>query len=172
MLFFCTIIIKVCCINRGIIPESQKPTNDLIDFLTDACQRIVNVELEDGRMQQQLILDPKKVWLKTHIVNSPTFGRYTYVREVFGGMAKGCYNFMSFKRAKVLSEQIIQEGDNFDYSIDAKSSEILRDKNNTQSCLIDKMKGSKIEKQYTLKEDVKKSLFSGFVGREEDKDRD
>lgn len=153
-----------------MIPETQKPTNDLIDFMTDACQTIEEIELQDGTTQKQLVLNPHKVWLKTHNVNSPTFGRYTFIRELLGNLAMQCDDFMCLKRAKVLAKHINEYGDALDFSIDAKSSECLRDKNNTQNTLVDKLGHTKVEKQYTIRGDAKKTFMQGVFGRDEEKD--
>jgi len=69
-------------------------------------------------------------------------------------------------RALVFAEQITEIVKSFKYSIDAKSSESIRDVNNTQSTLIDKINRNKIEKAYTIKGDAKKSFMDGLLGRE------
>ena len=141
------------------IPETEKQHSDLIDLLTDACQTIELVETEDGHSTKQLVLNPKKIWYKTQIVNSNTFARFVLELENFANLAKDAYNNMSASRARVLAEQIMMRVESYNFSIDAKSSESIRDKNNTSSTLIDKINRNKIEKQYTLKEDMKRSFF-------------
>jgi hypothetical protein len=148
-----------------VIPESEKPTNDIVDMIIEGCQTIEVVKARDGTESRQLTLNPKKVWYKTHIINSPTFGRYTLFREMLEDKAQQCFYHMSQERASILSNQIIDLCESLDYSIDAKSSECLRDKNNTQSTLIDKINRNKIERQYTIKEDVKQGMLDGIMGR-------
>ena len=153
-----------------MIPESEKPTNDIVDMIIEGCQTIEDVKQRDGTTLKQLSLNPKKVWLKTHIVNSPTFGRYTLFREMLGNKASQCFYHMSQERAHVMANQIIDVCDSYDYSIDAKSSECLRDSNNTQSTLIDKINRNKIERQYTVKDEVKRGIMDGFLGKKVQQD--
>jgi len=156
-----------------LIPESEKTHNDLIDIIIEASQTIEQVEGVDGKMSKQLILDPEKVYWKTHIVNSPTFAQLVFQLKEFEHCAIQAFNFMHKDRAVVIAEQINEYVKSIKYAIDAKSSESLRDKNNTQSTLIDKINKNKIEKAYTVKGDAKKSFMDGLLGRAgEDEARD
>ena len=73
---------------------------------------------------------------------------------------------MSKPRAKVMAQQIMAIGASFRRSIDAKSSESLRDKLNTQSTLIDKLNRTKSERAITFKGEMKRSLKDAFLGKE------
>ena len=152
------------------IPQAEKPHNDLIDLLTDACMTIQQVRLPNGGLERQLIQDPKKVWYKTQIINSPTFGRCVFELETLDSKRTQCYNHMSQPRALVMDGQLEGVIKAFQYSIDAKSSESLRDKNNTQSTLIDKINRNKIEKAYTVKGAGTKTFMDGLLGRDGDKE--
>jgi len=153
-----------------VIPQAEKPHNDLIDILTDACMTIQQVRLPNGEIENQLVQDPKKVWYKTHIINSPTFGRCAFELETLDGMRVQAYNHMSRPRAIVVDGQLEGIVKAFQYSIDAKSSESLRDKNNTQSTLIDKINRNKIEKAYTVKGETTKTFMHGLLGRDGDRE--
>ena len=118
------------------------------------------------------MLNPKRVWYKTHIVNSPTFGRFVFELENFGNKAAQCFNNMSKARALVIASQIADLVESFNYSIDAKSSESLRDKNNTQTTLIDKINRYRIEKAYHVKGEMKKSFMDGMLGRDGQQEAD
>ena len=154
-----------------MIPETQKTHNDVMDLLVDACQSIETVQNPDGSLTKQLILDPQKAWWKTHLVNSPTFARFAFELLEFERLAGDAVYNMCEERARVLIQQILSIGQAFRYSIDAKSSESLRDKQNTQATLLDKMQKNKIERAYTLKGDAKKSMFDGFLSRDAEQDR-
>jgi hypothetical protein len=149
-----------------MIPETEKTHNDLIDIMIDACQKVENVEVSPGEFEKQLVLDPKRVWLKTHIVNSNTFGRYVFEKENLLQKAAQCIYHMSKSRAEVIKQQIMGLCECYDYSIDAKSSECMSDKNNTRSTLIDKINRNKIEKHYTVEGEAKKTFMDGLLGRE------
>lgn len=154
-----------------MIPQSQKDHNETIDIIIEACQEIKESKDSDtGEITKELLINPKKVWWKTLIVNSPYLGRFALELEKFENMAKQCYNFMTSERADALAGDIIDSCDAYRYSVDAKSSESLRDKNNTQSTLIDKINKNKIERAYTLKDEGKKSFLQGIMGRDQAKD--
>ena len=87
-------------------------------------------------------------------------------------MGKEAYFFMPADRARIIQMQIQEIGKDWRYSIDAKSSESLRDIRNSQATLLDKMQKNKIEKAYTLKGDLKKSMMDGWLGREVENDPD
>jgi len=148
------------------IPESEKTHNDLIDIIIEGSQTIEEVEQADGKRQKQLVLDPEKIYWKTHIVNSPTFARLVFELKEFEHLSIQAFNFMYRARALIFAEQIAEIVKSFKYSIDAKSSESIRDINNTQSTLIDKINRNKIEKAYTIKGEAKKSFMDGLLGRE------
>ena len=154
------------------IPESQKQHNDLIDIVVEASQNVEEITLEDGRTQKELVLDPEIIWWKTQIVNCPTFARFAFELKTFEHLAVQCYDNMSKKRADTIARQILAIVASFKRSIDAKSSESLRDKNNTQSTLIDKINKNKIERAYTLKGEAKKTFMDGIMGNDARRDRE
>lgn len=155
-----------------MIPEGQKIHTDLIDILIEASQEIEEVSQPDGTTQKQLLLNPEIIWWKTGIINSPTFGRFAYMLKEWERQAEECFDNMCRDRAFEIAKDIIEIGKSFRRSIDAKSSESLRDKNNTQSTLIDKINRNKIEKLYTVKGEGKKSLMAGLLGAEGERDKD
>ncbi len=154
------------------IPESERTHNDLIDIIIEASQTVEEVEEADGKIKKVLQLDPEKVYWKTHIVNSPTFAQFVYQLKEFEHLGIQSFHFMHKNRAMVLAQQIFEKVKNYKYAIDAKSSESLRDMNNTQSTLIDKINRNKIEKAYTVKGDAKKSFMDGLLGREAEHEAD
>jgi len=155
-----------------MIVGTEKAHQDVIDLLVDACQTVDIVQSPDGTYSKQLILDPEKAWWKTQLVNSPTFGMFAKVLRNLEGMAEDAKNNMSAPRAQVLAEQLLRYCLDYRYSIDAKSSETLRDKNNTQPSLIDKMQRSNTPHAFNPKEEMKKSLFRGWVGGNNPSDDD
>lgn len=134
-------------------------------MIIEGCQSIETVKHENGTESRELRINPKKIWYKTHIINAPTFGRYVLHREMLEDKGGQCFFHMSQSRAQVMSMQVMDICESYDYSIDAKSSECLRDKNNTQSTLIDKINRNKIEKQYTIKDELKGGIIDGMLGR-------
>jgi len=155
-----------------LIPESEKHHADLIDILIEASQTIEEIEQADGTKQKQLILDPEIMWWKTGIINSPTFGRFAFELKEFERQAEECFDNMPRDRAYEMAKDILEIGKSYRRSIDAKSSESLRDKNNTQGTLIDKVIRNKIEKAYTIKGEGGKSLLAGLMGKDEEREEE
>ena len=143
--------------------ETQKSHNDLWDLLVDACQTVEIIHNADGSYSKQLMLDPEKAWWKTQLVNSPYFGMFAKVLRNLEGMAEDAVNHMAGPRAIVIGEQVKRYCLDYRYSIDAKSSETLRDKNNTQPALIDKMQKSGVPHAIT-KDDAKRSALTSWLG--------
>ena len=153
-----------------MLQESEKIHSDVFELLDHACQLVEIQEDGNGGRQKVLVLDTKKAWYKTHVVNSPTFGRMALELEMLENKAVQCLNNMARPRAEIMAKQILDIVMAYRYSVDAKSSESRRDKHNTQSTLIDRLLRYKVEKQYTLKDEGKKAFFDGFLGREEHKE--
>lgn len=151
------------------IPDSQPKYNDLIDIMITASQVIDDVEDETGKMHPEARLEPRKLWWKTQIINAPTFGRYAKIFSDFKNLGEQCFDNMTNDRAEGMKKQILAFCESFDNSIDAKSSETLRDKQNSQSNLIDKINRNKIERAITLKQEAKSSLGDAVMGRESQK---
>jgi len=147
------------------IPEDQKLHNDAIDFLSDAAQKIKKMPNEAGELVDQLIVNPKQIYYETRIVDSNQFGGFVFELEELGRMAELAYNNMTKERADVIAPQLIKLVENFQYSIDSKSSETRRDKNNAQSSLVDKLVRNKQERIISLKGEVGHSLMDAIRGK-------
>jgi len=77
---------------------------------------------------------------------------------------------MPYERAQVIAQEILSIGKSYRRAIDAKSSESRRDKHNSKSTLLDKMGKNKVERVYTQKGDVKRSMFDSFLGKKQEQD--
>ncbi len=154
------------------IPEDQKQHNDAIDFLSDAAQEIRDMPDEAGLMKPTLVVDPKQIYYETRIVDSNEFGRFVFELEELGRLGDLCYHNMTKERADVVAPQIIALMKSYKYSIDAKSSETRRDKNNAQSSLVDKLVRNKQERIVSLKGEVNRSLLDAFKGRQAENEAD
>src|SRR3990172_7925451 len=150
----------------GLVPEGQPKYNDLIDIIIESAKKNVEVPQIDGTVATQTIIDPEVIWWKTGSVNSNMFSRFAFELKEFERMATEAFTHMTKERARIFGHQIIDIGTSYRRSIDAKSSESLRDKNNSQSTLIDKINRNKIEKVYTAKGEMKKSVWDGVMGRD------
>ena len=150
--------------------ESLREHNDVIDVLSDAFKVLKQYEEPDGKITEQLVLNPRIVWYKTQNIASNTFGRMALELENLRSKMQECYYNMSQPRAIVISKQLDGIVQALERSIDAKSSETKRDSNNALSNLIDKLNKKTSERMYTVKGDAKKSLFDGMLGRDRERD--
>ena len=152
--------------------DGQEKHNDLIDLIIQSATKTVNVKGEDGTIFQEQQMDSDSLWWKTHSISANTFGAVAFELKEWERMALQSHENMCEDRANQISHDIMEISQSFRRSIDAKSSESLRDKNNSQSVLIDKVGRNRVEKVYTMKDQVNKSLLSGFLGRDKDRDEE
>ena len=153
-------------------PDGQEKHNDLIDLIIQSATKTVNVKGEDGTIYQEQQMDSDSLWWKTHSISANTFGAVAFELKEWERMALQAHENMCEDRANQISHDIMEISQSFRRAIDAKSSESLRDKNNSQSVLIDKVGRNRVEKVYTMKDQVNKSLLSGFLGRDKDRDEE
>lgn len=152
------------------IPETEKPHSDAIDLITDACYDLVPVLTEDGKTVLKEVMNRKKVYYKTQLVGYTGFPYYVKLIEILDSMADACKWHMSGPKAKVLSEQIKRNVEVFKLTIDAESSKTMRDDKNSQSSLIHIVSSNKVERHYTMDEELKKSLWGSLFGGDQAKD--
>ena len=156
----------------GLVPEGQPKYNDLIDIIIESAKKTVDVPQEDGRTLKQTIVDDEIVWWKTGSVNSNTFSRFALELKEFERTAVEAFTHMCRDRARIFAHQVIDMGTSYRRSIDAKSSESLRNKDNSQSTLIDKINRNKIEKVYTAKGELKRTAMDAIMGRDAAKENE
>ena len=150
--------------------ESQREHNDVLDILSDALKVMKNVEEPDGTIIEKAVIDPRIAWYKTQNIASNQFGGLGFELEIFRALKEQCFFNMSQPRAIVLSSQLDGPIQAWERSIDAKSSETTRDRHNSLSNLIDKLNKKTSERMYTMKGGLNRSLWSGIIGRDEEKD--
>ena len=151
-----------------MIPESDaQQSNHVIDLISTAAHHIEEVET-DGVRQNQLVLDPESIYWATRSINSNTFGRFVYELKNLENLAYEAEHHMTANRAKVFKEQILRLVDSYKKSVDGKASESIRDKQNSQLTLIDKLSKNKQERVYTMKDEMKRSFLDGIMGKEAD----
>ena len=154
----------------SINEASEHRSQELIDLISEASLKKITRIGKDGTLEEIITNDPETIYWKTQIVNSPTFARFVLELKNFENLANQAKNNMSDSRAFILSEQIKDIVQSLKYSVDSKSSESLRNEHNTQSTLIDKLNRTKIEKSFTIRDTVKKSMFAAFLGKSESND--
>lgn len=148
-----------------MIPDESEKRNDAIDFLIDGMQEITEVERDDGSYEKVSTFNPEIAWFKGHMVNQP-FGRHALYIKRTEHLARQAREFMSPDRARIIHQGLMDIVDDYKRSIDAKSSETWKDKDNTQSSLIHILSKNKIEKQYTVKGNKSKTFMDAVMGRD------
>lgn len=154
------------------IPESQRENNDLVDLLTTSFQKVTEIKDQQGEVSRVLEIDPKIAWWGLHSIASNTVGRFAKELETFENRGVQAKKHMCKERAASYAEDIYGLVDAYRYSMDAKNSETLSDKNNAVPNLIDKIKSNRVERRYVLKDQAAKSMWSGIVGKDREKDQD
>ena len=154
----------------GLVPEGQPKYNDLIDIIIESAKKTEDVPQIDGTTAKQTRIDEEIIWWKTGSVNSHIFSRFAFELKEWERMATEAFTHMTKERARIFGHQVIDIGTSYRRSIDAKSSESLRDKNNSQSTLIDKINRNKIEKVYTAKGELKKTVLDSIMHRDGSRD--
>lgn len=153
--------------SNGMMPETNPERTDYIDMLIDACRKPVKrVEEKTGREYVELELDTKKLNYKTQLVNYPGFGNFVKELENLENLIFDVFNYTSPIRAEQWAKIILRRVQMYHYSIDAKSSETLRDRNNSQSALTHILTRNKAERAITIQEEAKHSLMDAIRGKE------
>ena len=155
-----------------MIPDGSAKYNDLVDVVIQSAQVTEDVRQTDGSVIKQSRTDEEILWWKTNEVNSNKFGRFALELKEWERMAQEVFGYMTYDRALVISRQIMAVAISFRRSIDAKSSESVRDKYNSKSTLVDKLGRNRVEKVFTQKGDVKNSLFNSFIGKKKQDEYD
>lgn len=147
------------------LPETEKLHNDVVDFLIEA-SKTKQVTQKDGKVVEEYLINPKTIWYKTQNIHSNLFGGFVKALEEYANMSIDAFNHMSKEQANMLGNQIMRKIESFNFSIDAKSSETVRDQNNNTSNLLHILTHKTIEKKYNVTGEGKKTLMDGMLGRQ------
>jgi hypothetical protein len=152
--------------------DTPEKHNDLVDLIIQSATKSVDVKNEDGTIFRERQMDDDILWWKTHSISTNTFGAVAFELKEWERMSLNASASMCPIRADQVSHDIMEISQSFRRAIDAKSSESLRNKNNSQSVLIDKVGRNRVEKVYTMKDQMSKSLFNSFLGRDKERDEE
>lgn len=148
-----------------VIPEGSPRYNDLVDVIIQSVTKNVDLEQKDGSITKEQIIDGEGLWWKTNKIASNMFGAFAFEEKEFERMGDECFNNMSYPRAIQYQKQILAIGQSLRSSMDAKSSESRLDKHNARQTMVDTIGRNRVEKIYSLKGDVKRSLGDTLTGR-------
>ncbi len=150
--------------------QNDEIINALVKGVITSCQTNKIVETKNGELVNEQILNDNAFWTKTHSVASNTFGHTIYELNEWERTGNDAPRNMCSERAADIMRDVFEIGQSMRRAIDAKSSESIGINQHTQNTTILGMMGkNKQERVITLKDQAKKSLLSGFLGRESDK---
>lgn len=150
------------------MPESEKTITDMVDVVLESWKVPQYVETADGKGNWERVIDERRAWWQTHHIGTNTLGRLALYREVLGNLFKNAGYHMTAHRAAPFQKMGLMFCNAVDYSIDAKSSECLRDSNNAQLTLLAMLAKAKTERQFTVKGEVQRSVLDGIRGKQAD----
>lgn len=153
--------------SHGMLPDADKERQDFLDFISEACKKIVRTRQKDGTYKEELIDDWKKTYYKTHLINYVGFSNTVFETERLEGVAYDLFNHMSDERAMPIFNQIMNYVESIRYAMDGKSSEVVRGKDNTQSSMTHLMSRVRIDTHHSGMEEAKKSLGESIFGNKE-----
>lgn len=150
--------------------DYEQNHKDITSILKDGMSVPEIIEGKDGNPVIAWKINEKSAWWKTHNINSSRFGLLGEAVEYLDTLADDAQYNMSKPRADIISKQIKGVVNNvLKLSIDAKSSETMRDTRTAQTSLTDKYLKNKQERVIDLKGEAKKSLLAGILGNESDR---
>lgn len=152
-----------------VLPDNEQPRQDGIDFLVDSYNDAIEIEKEDGTKETKFQFNPEIAWFQGHLINQP-FGRHAFYIKRLETLAKWCYNFMCAERAKEISDGLLMIRDEYKRSIDGKSSETYRDKDNNQNAVLNLLFNKTIERKYSIKGQQERSIVDAILHRDKARD--
>lgn len=140
--------------------------NDTVDIVFQSVQKTRETVDEDGKTQYIQVMDDTALWCKTLSVASNKLSQVIYEMMEFLRVGEAADKHMSKERAKVWRDTTLGIVESVKKSLDSKSSESIRNKDNSQGTLIDKINKNSVEKIYTMKDTAKKGIFDSILHKE------
>ena len=145
--------------------ESDKTVMDMVDAIIESWKVEKLIKGADGNEKIERVIDNKRAWYQMHHIGCNTFGRFALERENLENLFRNSKYHMTAYRAETLEKQGLMLCEAYDHSIDAKSSECLRDPNNAQQTLLTMLSKAKTERQYKVSEELKSGIWDGIRGK-------
>jgi hypothetical protein len=143
--------------------------NDTVDIVFQSVQKTITNKDDEGKIITSQVMDDLALWCKTLTVSSNKFAQLIFEAMEYVRSGMSAKNNMCSERAAIWEQETIEIFESIKKACDAKSSESIRDHDNSQSTMIDKINRNSVEKIFTMKENSKKSLWSSIMGKEKDK---
>lgn len=143
--------------------------NDTVDIVFQSVQKTIVSLDEEGKEVRTQVMDDLALWCKTLTVSSNKLGQLIFEGMEFVRNGLSANSNMCKERADIWQQETVEIFESIKKACDSKSSESIRDKDNSQSTMIDKVNRNSVEKIYTVKGAAKSSLWSSIMGKEKDK---
>ena len=140
-----------------------------MDIVFQSVQKTIEEKNDEGKITKVQIMDELALWCKTLSVASNKLGQLIFEMMEFTRNGLNAHNHMCKERADLWVSDTLAVVESVKKMLDSKSSESLRNNQNSQSTLIDKINKNSVEKIYTMKDTAKKSLWDSILGKEKDK---
>lgn len=140
--------------------------NDTVDIVFQSVQKTKESIDDDGKIQYIQVMDDLALWCKTLSVASNKLSQVVYEMMEFMRVGLSAEKYMSGPRAAVWRETTLGIVESIKKSLDSKSSESIRNKDNSQGTLIDKINKNSVEKIYTMKDNKKTGIFDSILHKE------
>lgn len=143
--------------------------NDTVDIVFQSVQKTIQTTDDEGNIITTQVMDDLALWCKTLVISSNKFGQLIFEAMEFVRVGLTANNNMCSERANIWKQECIELFESIKKACDAKSSESMRNGENSQSTMIDKINRNSVEKIFTMKSNAKSSLWSSIMGKEKDK---
>lgn len=164
---------KALLLNSMQQPEGQERLSDLVDIAIQSSSKTIITKNPDGTTTIDQVIDDDTIWFKTLSVFSNKFSRFALELKEWERMGERAKDNMCIERARQWNDEVKKIGISYRRSIDAKSSESMRDEHNSQSTYLDKIARNKVERVYSTKgEKLKGGIMDAIMGRDKERDMD
>lgn len=150
-----------------MIPSAPKQPNDMIDLLFESVQKVKERYDGNGMLQVTMEPDNKLLNYRTLLIPNPNFGGCILEVEHWISLMKDAKNNMCSEMADVIYQQGMDLVEDYLYAFASKSSETVRDKDNTMQSLLHLVQRNHMEKTVRI-EDKAKDGISKAMGLSRD----
>lgn len=153
-----------------MLPHGPDKVEDFVSVLIESVQKNSPTLDENKQVVLRKAADNKSLLLRTFLINSPHFGAAVLECEKWESLMRTAKDNMSEEVADVIYEQGMAYYESYMYSFASKSSETIRDSDNSQSSLTHLLLRDHMEKTVTIKDKAAKGLGQaiGLRGEKDD----
>ena len=153
-----------------MLQQPPMKQNDFVDVLIESVHKYYDRLDENGQPTRILEPDNESLFWRTLLINHNGFGGAVLELKKWAGLMESAYDNMCPEVAQQLHDQGMRIYEGYKYAFASKSSETIRDRDNSQSSLTHLLLRDHMEKTVTLKDNMKKGGLQalGIGGRDND----